>query len=289
VRALCICRRWSAVAAAAVLIVLLPWFSSSARAADQIIIRLQVAQANAPTQPRIAVLSPVVAQPATQLPLLINVAPSEAIPRNSFLRLKGLPPMASLSEGHSIAPGSWAVPLNGLPQLKLSLPPSATGKSDLLISLIGEDGSLLAEARVSLVIQPAVAPPAAEKEVKAAPAPPAAEKEVKAVPPALPSRPQGPVMTPVEREAAEKLVVRGERDLQQGNVAQARQFFQRAAQAGLARGALLLAYTYDPRELARIGAVGIQPNPAEARKWYLRAQELGAPEAAERLSSLGGG
>src|SRR5262245_56782790 len=176
VRALCIGRRWSTVATAAVLVVLLPWLSSRARAADQIMIRLQVAQANAPAQPRIAVLSPVVAQPATQLPLQINVAPSEAIPRNSFLRLKGLPPMASLSEGHSIAPGSWAVPLNGLPQLKLSLPPSATGKSELLISLIGEDGSLLAEARVSLVIQPAVAPPAAEKEVKAAPAPPAAEK-----------------------------------------------------------------------------------------------------------------
>ena len=69
----------------------------------------------------------------------------------------------------------------------------------------------------------------------------------------------------------------------------ARQFFLRAAQLGLARGALLLAASYDPRELARWGAQGIQPNLTEARKWYERARELGAPEAEERLARLGGG
>ena len=45
------------------------------------------------------------------------------------------------------------------------------------------------------------------------------------------------------------MVARGEREIEQGNIAVARQFFLRAAQAGLARGALLLAATYDPREL----------------------------------------
>ena len=34
---------------------------------------------------------------------------------------------------------------------------------------------------------------------------------------------------------------------------------------------------------------GVQPNLGEARKWYERARELGAPEAEERLARLGGG
>ena len=74
----------------------------------------------------------------------------------------------------------------------------------------------------------------------------------------------------------------------QGNIAQARQFFMRAAQIGLAHAALMLAATYDPHELARMRATSVQPNVAEARKWYLRAVELGAPEAAQRLATLDG-
>ena len=68
----------------------------------------------------------------------------------------------------------------------------------------------------------------------------------------------------------------------------ARQYFQRAAEAGLAAGALRLAATYDPAELSRIQAQGVVPDRAEARKWYERARELGAPEAEERLARLGG-
>jgi TPR repeat protein len=48
-----------------------------------------------------------------------------------------------------------------------------------------------------------------------------------------------------------------------------------------------LAGTYDPDELAKMKVVGLQPNVEEARKWYERARELGAFEAAERLRRLG--
>ncbi len=229
--------------------------------------------------PRIAVLATVVGEPATQMPLQIRIAPTESIPRNSFLRLRGLPPTASLSEGHSIAPGAWAIPLNGLPRLRLNLPASVSGKSELVISLVDEDGKLLAEARVSLVIQQ-------QAPVSVSPAPAAVEKDRMPAPP-LP-RVQAPALTLAERETAEKMVARGERDLEQGNIAQARQFFLRAAQTGLAQGALMLAATYDPRELARMRAVSVQPNIAEARKWYTRAVELGAPDAAHKLATLGG-
>lgn len=271
--------RWGAVAAAAfgvvAVVVAALGPQASAQISDGIVVRLQLAQGSGVQAPRIAVLATVVAEPASQMPLQIRIGPVGAIPRNSFLRLRGLPATASLSEGHVIAPGSWAVPLIGLPGLTMNLPADATGRSDLVISLIGEDGALLAEARMSLVIQPA--PPRDAVERKGAePAP-------------RPPRAQAPVLTPAERENAEKLLARGERDLEQGNIAQARQFFQRAAQAGLSRAALMLASTFDPHELARLRAVGVQPNLAEARKWYERALELGAPEAEERLATLGGG
>jgi hypothetical protein len=89
-----------------------------------------------------------------------------------------------------------------------------------------------------------------------------------------------------EREAAEKMVARGERHLADGNVAFARQFFLRAANLGLARGAMLMAISYDPKELARMGAASVQPDVAVARGWYERARALGAHEAKELLSRL---
>ena len=164
--------RWQGVLAVVTAgIAMAGWSLEGAQAADDVSLRLQLAQTGGAEMPRIAVLATVVAEPATQMPLQIRIAPTESIPRNSFLRLRGLPPTASLSEGHSIAPGAWAIPLNGLPRLRLNLPASVSGKSELLISLVDEDGKLLAEARVSLVIQPqapaAVPPPepaAVEKE-----------------------------------------------------------------------------------------------------------------------------
>ena len=197
-------------------------------------------------------------------------------PRNSFLRVRGLPPTVSLSQGYVTAPGAWSVPLNALANLQMIVPVGVAGRTEVRLSLIGEDGSLLAEARTVIVVQPPPAPPA--NETMAAPAPPKP-----------PPAPRGPVLSPADREAGEKHIARGEAEIAQGNIAVARQFFLRAAQIGVARGALLLAATHDPRELARWRVQGVLPNLAEARKWYERARELGAPEAEGRLARLGGG
>ena len=84
----------------------------------------------------------------------------------------------------------------------------------------------------------------------------------------------------------QKMIHDGDRNLGGGRIAQARQFFKRAADAGNALGALRLAQTYDPHELERINARGLQSNIAEARKWYSRARELGASIAGERIMML---
>jgi TPR repeat protein len=96
---------------------------------------------------------------------------------------------------------------------------------------------------------------------------------------------------PAKREGlasqeGERFVARGEDCLAAGNVAVAREFFLRAADAGVARGALLLASTYDPYELVGLHVVGVQSNTALAQRWYRRAEALGEKRASERIARL---
>src|SRR5262245_26559244 len=85
-----------------------------------------------------------------------------------------------------------------------------------------------------------------------------------------------------DRERLAKMIARGEHELEEGNVSTARQFFLRAAEGGLARGALLLAWTYDKHEFARLRILGVTPNRELADKWYQRAREL---EAADKTGA----
>ena len=238
---------------------------------------LHLAQGSGSEALQLSVAPTTIAKAASQASLAISVGPAGAVPKNSFVRVRGLPPTVSLSEGYVTAPGAWSVPIYALSSLHLNVPVGLTGRSELGISLVTEDGALLAQAKTVLIIEPPALP--APKEATRPPSPP----------PASPAAPPAPVLSPADREAAERFVSRGEREAEQGNIAAARQFYLRAAQIGLARGAMLLAATYDPRELARLGVQGLLPNVGEARKWYERARELGAPEAEERLARLVGG
>jgi hypothetical protein len=231
--------------------------------------------------PRIVVAPTIVAEPASQAPFIIQVGPAEALPSNSFLRLRGFPPSVSLSEGHAIAPGSWAIPLFGLQSLKAIVPAGVSGHNEISISLVGVDGTTLAESRTALVI--AARPPPE----KVQPAPPQRQAAPAAVlPPPVKRAPPKPELSPEDQARAERMLAQGSKHLDQGNISAARMFFQRAAEAGLAAGALSMGGTYDPIELGRLESLGLNADRNEARKWYERARELGAPEAADRLGRL---
>src|SRR5262245_41124512 len=116
--------------------------------------------------PRIMVAPTIVAEPASQASLVIQVGPPDALPSNSFVRLRGFPASVSLTEGHAIAPGAWAIPLFGLASLKAIVPAGVSGRNEISISLVGVDGTTLAESRTALVIA-APSPPE-----KAQPPPP---------------------------------------------------------------------------------------------------------------------
>jgi len=234
----------------------------------------------------------VVAEAASQVPFPIAIEPAEAIPRNSFVRLRGLPPMAALSEGYVIGAGSWAVPISALPDLKISLPVAASGRSEVTILLVAVDGAVLVESKTALTVAQAASP---VRERSAGPpggasmlragvpvelAPPRQETTA-AAPPIVP-RSQSP-----ERERAMRLLSKGNEQWEEGNVSAARLFFERAADAGLAEGAMALAATFDATELGRRNVRGIKPDSKLARQWYERARQLGAGDADERLRRLG--
>lgn len=234
--------------------------------------RVMVAQAQQGQAASIEVASTMRAEPASKTGWPIKIGPPQLIEKNSFLRIRGLPPVAALSDGHAIAPGVWAVPLNALPSLAIILPAGAHGRSDVVVSLVSMEGKVLAEVKMVLTVVPASAPASlAEKS-----APPAAVRE-----------PSAPPLSAADRERALGLHAKGQELIERGNIYAARKFFERAVEIGLAQSALALAATYDPDELAKLKVVGLTPEPETARKWYEKARELGAVEAAERLRRLG--
>lgn len=296
-------------------------------------------------------IAPVVlAEPEVDTPFEISVGPEAQLPKQSYVRVRGLPLAARLSDGHVISLGSWAIPLSALRSLKVKAPISASGRTEITVSVLNIDGTVLAEAKSSLVVAPAwllgsanrgkeapkssppsrsepkpagetaapvasapAAPPTAPVAVAAAAAPslpppapaaPAPAAVASLPPPAPPALPQvvlrtpaapppaaapAPVrmLTPAEAERAGRLLFQGDNYRNQGNIAAARQFYRRAADMGLALAAVRLGATYDAVDLAQLNVHGgIDPDPAEARKWYERAKELGSPDAEARISRL---
>jgi hypothetical protein len=211
------------------------------------------------------------AEPASRTRLQIQVGPQEAIAKNSFIRIRGLPAAVALSEGHSIAPGAWAVPLVALPNLAIILPVGQQGPAEVAISLVSIEGAILAEAKTTLVVTAAASTSDDRKSPSTGATPP------------VPI----PKLTPADRERALGLHAKGLEQLERGNVYAARKFFERAAELGLAQSAVAVAGTHDPDELVKLGVVGLQPDVQAARRWYERARELGAVEATERLRRLG--
>src|SRR5258708_6496456 len=201
-------------------------------------------------QPSVSVAPIVRAEPASRVRLPIQVRPPGALAKNSFIRIRGLPPSAALSDGYSIAAGTWAVPLVALPTLSVILPVGLQGESSVAITLVSVEGEILAETNMVLAVSAPVSEPAPRQ--------------------ALPLVQPGPAPLPqssAEPERALGLHAKGLEQLERGNVFAARKFFERAVEAELAQSAVALAGTYDPDELAKLKVVGLQPNVQEARKW----------------------
>ena len=226
------------------------------------------------TKPVVNIASVIQAQSAATTALPIQISPANLIPRQAFLRIRGLPPTVALSDGHSIAVGAWAVPLAAVPRLRIEVPIGSEGKSEITILLVSVDGAILNEAKSTLVVVPA-------KQVSALPPASIPQASALRIQPEGPPVPlvKGPQLAPADRDRALKMLQRGNELIGAKDFSAAQHFYKRAAEIGLPEAAVALARTFDPGELARIGAVGLQPNPEMARTWYEKARALGSVEA----------
>ena len=71
-----------------------------------------------------------------------------------------------------------------------------------------------------------------------------------------------------------------------GDLAAARLVLQRVAETGNARAALLLAKTYDPATLEKLGVHGFSPDAAMARHWYEKADEFDSRDERDRRKKV---
>ena len=83
-----------------------------------------------------------------------------------------------------------------------------------------------------------------------------------------------------------ELLARGDEFLRSGDIASARLFYERAADAGDGQAALRMGATFDPTFLASAGLRNLRGDPAKARLWYHRALGLGASEAQPHLNKF---
>jgi len=90
------------------------------------------------------------------------------------------------------------------------------------------------------------------------------------------------------RTDAAGLVTRGDQLLGMRDVAAARLFYERAAEAGDGEGALRMGMTFDPLFLERSGLRGVRSDPGQAAAWYYRAAALGNTKG-QALSERGEG
>jgi hypothetical protein len=104
--------------------------------------------------------------------------------------------------------------------------------------------------------------------------------------PTVAPQPKLQELRPLDRDELAGLMKRGQALLAEGDIASARLLLRRAAEAGDANAALMLAGTYDRAELTRLKVIGVAPDHAQAKLWYTKAVEHGSAEAVRRLQQL---
>jgi hypothetical protein len=179
-----------------------------------------------------------------------------------ILALSGVPVGTTLSGAVRMGSDTWLLSPGSADQLQIALPESSTSVFEVTVTLRRTNGVVAAQTKAWLAVPPsaslAVSPPAS---------PTAAHK--------------------IDDTIAKDILAKADALLAKSDVIGARTLYQRAAEMGSGSAALALGTTYDPKRLWSFGASGMVGNRERAKQWYLRAKELGHPEANARLDQLG--
>ena len=207
-------------------------------------------------KPDIALTAPgrIEARTGDELAFAIAIDSADALPARSVIAIRAMPEGAAFSQGRPYGATEWSLRPDEIGDLRLRLPNTAKGGSNLRVELMAADGTILASASTRLDI---------------APDPRAAL-----------------ILRAEESGRVAGLIAHGHKMIDVGYFAGARAYFKRAAEAGSGDAALLLGATYDPDFIVTIGAHGIKADPKEARAWYERARQLGVEGAEAKLKAL---
>jgi hypothetical protein len=209
-------------------------------------------------EPDIALTAPVklVAKAGDEVGFDVTLDTDEALPSRSLIAIRALPDGATFSQGRPYGESEWSLRPDEIGDLRLRLPPSATGGSDIHTDLVAADGTILASAVTRLDIAP--------------------------------DPKQALILRADESGRVDDLIAHGQKMIDVGYFAGARAYFKRAAEAGSGEAALLLCATYDQAFIDKIGAQGIKADPKEAAAWFERAKALGITDGEARLAELRG-
>jgi len=183
------------------------------------------------------------------------------------------PESASSSEGQAVSPPAAGVMQGAAP----ARPTAVSAPTTTTTPVVSSPGA------IAVVSAPAAPPGKPEPNAAMSPAapPPETTSTVATSPRPKPSVEQG-----ISASEIAALLERGNALLRSGDVASARLFYERAADAGEAQGAVSLAETFDPVFLNRAYLRGVRGDFDAALSWYRRARELGATEVGDRLKAL---
>ncbi len=229
------------------------------------------------------VAAPDAAAPAPAAPQTILTASGRDIafgallpPSNArYLLIRGLPAEAKLSSGRDSGSGAWMVKGEHVPVLTLALGKTAAGDYPIEVYVLASgDGP---QARRNFLLR--VEPPA--QAYAAGAGKNWAAGLLDAVPSAHAAEPAAapPANAAVLHDRAQEL-------LDIGDIAAARLLLLHLAERGDGEAAYELARTFDREMLAKLGARGLDGDPAQARGWYQLASHDGNAKAAERLKIL---
>jgi hypothetical protein len=215
--------------------------------------------------------------PNEPLQLGVSVEPAEA---GATVTVKGLPAGGKLTTGEQIGLGEWRVAAEEATNTVVIPPQDFVGDVDLSAELRNADGVTLVSSVMQLAWKapPPPPPPAAAVVVPPAPAPPE--------PAPVPAAANVDPVRDLSVNEAGSLIRRAQEMLAMGDVKGARALLLRAADERDPRAAYSLAKTYDPVLSRQSGAPDARPDLAQARSWYQKAREWGAPEAQRQLDAL---
>jgi hypothetical protein len=129
------------------------------------------------------------------------------------------------------------------------------------------------------------APPPADtafrtQTISAVPTPPVAAPFQAALVPGATSSGKESTARRAPRPEVEDLIREGNKRMREGDILEARQFYQKAVAFGDPEAALAMGRSYDPIYFARIDKKNAEPDAAKAFDWYRRAMDAGASQTA---------